>query len=286
MSVKPHVIDVDASNFDREVLDASHQKPIVVDFWAEWCQPCQTLAPFLEKLAAERDGEFILAKIDVDRNQGLASSFGVDSIPHVAAMRDGKVVDQFIGLLRQSEIRTFIDRLIPTQAAKQSAEAFAIESTDPARAAGLYRSALEVDSTFTPAMAGLADLAFASGDLDECLAFLNRIGEGTEGRKRADSIRVKLDMARAAAEAGPIDDLVAATKQNPDDLESAVKLGKALAAAGRYQEALDVFISVVEKDRSFGDANAKSEMVKIFGLIGQSSDMANQYRSRLASALY
>src|SRR5262245_20990954 len=158
------VIDVDQADFESKVLGPSHDRPVVVDFWAEWCGPCRMLGPVLERLIRERDGEILLAKIDIDRNQELALQYRIEAIPAVKAFRDGKPILEFVGVLPEPELRAFLDRLVPSQTDLIARQAAELEKTDPVKAEKLYRQASDADRGHIKAALGLTRLLIARGN--------------------------------------------------------------------------------------------------------------------------
>lgn len=184
--------DVTDATFQELVLDRSAQVPVVVDLWAEWCGPCRTLGPVLESVVAGTGGRVELAKVDVDANPGVAASFRVQSIPAVFAIRDGQVVDQFIGAVPEAQVREFVDRLAPAK----SESDLLVEQGDEVS----LRQALELDPGHAGAVVALASTLVARGDTDEALALLARVPETPEVRRVAARARV------GAAGAGGADD--------------------------------------------------------------------------------
>jgi putative thioredoxin len=282
----PWVVEVTRENVEAEVLNRSFEKPVVVDFHAEWCQPCKMLGPLLEKLTAEHHGAFILAKVDIDRNQELARMFGVESIPHVVALGQGNIIDEFVGMVPEPALRQFLERVLPNPLQQLCQEAAGLEVSDPARAETLYSQALALDPSSTVALAGLAALRLEAGKLDEVEPLLAKIGEGTDGWERSRHIRTQLKIRQAAADAGPVSELEAKVAAEPGNLDARLELGKVYAASGRIEEALETMAKIAEENMEFGASRVRPEMVAIFQEIGQASELANRYRTRLMSALY
>jgi putative thioredoxin len=175
-------MDVTDATFEAEVLDRSVEVPVVVDLWAEWCGPCRILGPVLEKVVAETGGRVVLAKVDVDRNPGVAAAFGVQSIPAVYAIRDRKVVDGFIGALPEERVREFVARLAPPETEADRLAAKGDEAS--------LRAALELDHDHPVAVVKLAELLVARGDNEEALALLARVPETPEVQRIAAMARL------------------------------------------------------------------------------------------------
>src|SRR5262249_54241858 len=159
------------TDFETEVIAKSREKPVVIDFWATWCAPCRQLGPILEALVKERQGEVLLAKVDVDQAQKLAFEFGINAIPVVMAIRDGKVVLQFEGLLPEAQIRAFLDRLSPSEADRAVQQAANLENEKPVEAEELYRKAVELDKNHDKALLGLARVLISRNQEDEAKDF-------------------------------------------------------------------------------------------------------------------
>jgi len=274
--------DVAETDFERLVLQQSFQQPVVVDFWAPWCGPCRMLGPLLESLVAERKGEVVLAKINVDQAQSLAMEYGIESIPAVKAFRDGKVVLEFIGALPEARLREFIDRICPTEADRVAAEAARAETTDPATAEKSYRRALELDPNHQAALAGLARLLIARGEEQEATGLLDRIADS----EAVERLRGLLTLRTLAREFGAEDKVRDRLSKDAGNAELHYQLGCLLGAAGKYPEALPELLAAAEADRKLAKEKVKEVMVRIFHIIGVRSDLADEYRDKLTRVLY
>jgi putative thioredoxin len=269
------VFDVGEADFPTAVIARSTEVPVVVDFWAAWCGPCRTLGPMLEQAIARRDGEVVLAKVDVDANPSLAQAFRVQGIPQVLAFRDGKVVDQFTGVVPPDQLEAFLDRLAPSDADLAVRRARALTGEDRERE---LRQALELDPGHREAAVGLADL-LVDRDADAALALVLP----HRPDPAAEAIVTRAELARDGA--GDVDELRARAAQDDADGAALLDLGRALAARGEYGEAIDRLLAAVELG---GDDRepAREQLVALFGVLGPDDDRVRTARPRLARALF
>ncbi len=245
------VIDVTEQDFEQEVVERSKTTPVVVDFWAEWCGPCRMLGPILEKAAEARDGQVVLAKVDTDANQGISRAFGIQGIPAVKAFKDGRVVDEFVGVQSPAQVERFFDLLVPSEA-------------DALVAAGdeaSLRRALELEPTRTDAKVALAEQLYRRGDRDEAQALLQNVAGhfGAEGL----AARMRLE------------------DQDAVDLEEAF----AALDADDQERALDLLIGAIPNANGYKD-DVRRVVVAILDALGVDDPLARDARRRLAAALY
>lgn len=275
MATMQHVIDVDEAGFASAVLQQSRQVPVVVDFWAAWCGPCRVLGPILERLATEMRGAFVLAKIDVDRNRQLAAQFGVQGIPAVKAFRDGKLVDQFEGALPEKEIRAWLKKLVPSEVDLLLTAAADQEQTDPQSAAVVYRRVLQAEPGNSAALLGLGRVLLLQGD-PEAQAVLAQIKAGSKEHATAQAL---LELAEFLAAADAAED-----SANP----TALQFRHAAQAARRaaWQEALQILLQIVQRDRAWNDDAARKAMLGVFNLLSENDPLVPHYRKQLANALF
>lgn len=273
-----YVIDVDEQDFETQVLQKSAETPVVVDFWADWCGPCHTLSPMLEQAVATRNGDVILAKVDVDKNPALSQAFRVQGIPAVKAFKDGKLVDQFTGVIPAPQVEAFFDRLVPTEADRVAkAAAAARDGGDESNARAGFEQALELDPGHKAAALGLADL-LADEDPDRALELVLP----HRPDPAAEAVAARAELASAGVE-----DLEEASRRAEADPhgEAAIRYGKALAAAGLNEEACLVLLNVIESRSEFADA-AREQLVAIFTALGPEHDVVTRFRPKLAAALF
>lgn len=279
-SISPHIENVDATDFQQAVLQRSHEVPVVVDFWAEWCGPCRTLGPTLERLAAEADGAFILAKIDVDANQELATQFNVQGIPTVIAFRGGMPVDQFTGALPEAAIKEWIDHLLPSELDEMVDQARdAALAGDPVTATHIYRQVLARQPDHPDAGTGLAGLLIADGDTDEAMIVLGKLPQTDEVERLQSAARLTASRGRDVAE---IEQRLA---EDPNDDAARIELALALAGRAEYEPALDHLLTVVRAKGPQKD-EARTAILDIFEVLGDGHPLTTTYRRQLASALF
>ena len=262
------VIEVTDATFPSAVLEESRHRPVVVDFWADWCQPCRTLGPILERLAGEAGGRFLLAKLDVDANPQAAGAFRIQSIPAVKAFRDGQLVDEFIGALPEQSIKQFLGRLIPSEADGLVAKGTEAEAAGmPDQASTLYRQALTMDPKNVGAAIGLGRVAALKGEMDEARQLLEPLRPDPEAERLLAAIEV--------SEWG-----------SPGrDGEGAVAAAERAAAEGRFEEALEGLLGrILEGDEDGEDA--RTAMIKVFAVLGAGDPLTIRYRRKLAAALF
>lgn len=292
------VKDVGLATFVADVLEASKKHIVIVDFWAPWCGPCKQLGPVLEKLVRSYKGAVHLAKIDIDQNQEIAQQMGVQSIPAVFAFFQGRPVDGFAGALPESQIKSWIDRLIKATgvvaddgheigfgtALKQAADF--LGAGDIATAQSIYTDILEEEPTNAGAYAGLARCFVAAGDLDSAKEIMANASPEMAKDKAFDSVRTALELAEQAGQGGPVSELLAKVEQNPNDHQARFDLAMAHYAAGQKEEAVDQLLEIIRRQRTWNDDAARKQLVKFFEAFGMMDPLTVSARKRLSSILF
>ncbi len=276
--------DTDTAGFERDVIEASRDVPVVVDFWAPWCAPCRALKPVLEKLAQEYQGKFRLAKLNTDEHPQIAGEYGVRGIPNVKAFVDGVVAAEFTGALPEAQVRQFLEKLVPSpaqqlqRAARDDVWAGRLDAAEER-----LREAIALDPRLWSACVDLAEVLLAKGDAAAAAAALDAVPE-IERDDRAVQVAARVDVACKAAELPPAEALRAAVAARPDALETRLQLAERLVADGDHAAALESYLEVVRRDRKALRDRARLGMLDVFRL-ADDADLVSAYRRRLAAEL-
>ena len=283
--------DSNTASFVVDVIEASKDVPVIVDFWAEWCGPCKQLTPMLEKLVGEARGAVRMVRIDVDKNKDLAGQLQIKSIPTVFAFVDGRPVDGFTGAVPESQIKDFIKRLAGGQGPSPIDEALAqakhlLEDGEIDAAGGIFTQILSHDETNIAALAGLVRCAVASGRLDEAREVLGKLPPEADEDADIVAARTALDLAEQGAAAGDTDDLRRSVEKNPKDQQARLDLATALFSAGEPDGAIEQLLEAVSRDRAWNEEAARKQLVKFFDALGPTHEATVSGRRRLSSILF
>jgi putative thioredoxin len=283
----PHTVDVDVASFDAVVIEGSKKVPVVVDFWAPWCAPCRALTPTLEKLAAEYDGRFVLAKVNSDENAELSQRYGVRGIPAVKAFIDGQVADEFTGAQPESGVRQFLERFVLSAADELRDEAARVygESRDADKALALLAEAEALEPANDDVRVDRAAVLADSGRHDEARSVLDALPPLAQMDERVNALKAKLDLAAGAADASSAQELDKRIAANENDLDARLQLAHRRAGERNFREALEQLLEIVQRDRGFQDDVGRKTMLKIFELLGGQGELVSEFRRRLARSL-
>ncbi|MEZ6089776.1 MAG: tetratricopeptide repeat protein [Pirellulaceae bacterium] len=276
------IIETSDGTFELDVLERSQLQPVVVDFWAEWCQPCRMIAPVLEKIAAEFAGRVTVVKANTDHCQAAASNFGVSGIPAIFGVLDQQVVDALQGAVSEEMLRLFFRRLV---AAGEIQSAQAAEEESPQRAIELYRQMLTEDEENVHAKIGLGRCLLSLGDIDAAREILESLESRGYLETEAEQLKSKLALLTDIP-SQDIDQLRSQVQQQPRDLDLKIELARSLAAKQDYAEALELALEVVVADSGSKREESRLLMIDIFRALPDDSPLTSDYRKQLAMALY
>ena len=282
----PHVFDIDQQRFEAEVLQASMSTPVLVDFWAEWCEPCKTLGPMLEKLAVEYNGAFRLGKVDVEAQQELAGMFGIRSIPTVMLVKDGQVLDGFAGALPESQLREFLSRHVQPLEAEPEPDAVdeaALETPEQAIIRLQQSIAAEPDKSEPKLELALA--LMRAGQADAAEAELTALPANFAIDARALRLRSQLDLARALEGAPALAELRRRIAADANDWVAHDLLGVRLLLEDDPAAGLDEFLLILKGDREWNDNQAKRRLLAAFTTLDD-TELVGRYRRKMASMLF
>ena len=281
-----HVVDIDENNAQQYLIDESFNRPVVVDFWADWCAPCKQLMPLLEKLADEYAGAFLLAKINADEQQGISGQLGVRSLPTVMVFKDGQPVDGFAGAQPETAVRELLQKHLPSPWDAKVAEATELlDQGDTAGAVGLLRSAWEESSKLLEITLAYAGALLEANRLDDSEAVLNEV-RLVDRDALHEQLMALIELKQVAGKSPEIAALEAELLADEGDHAVRVKLAVQLTTDAHHRDALDHLLTVLRADRDWNNGEAKRLYLDTIASIGKGDPLAAEYQRKLFSILY
>lgn len=287
--------DATAASFVQDVIEASQETPVIVDFWATWCGPCKQLTPMLENVVRGARGAVKLVKVDIDQNQQIAQQLRIQSVPTVYAFYKGRPVDGFQGAVPESQVKAFVQRLAETaggsakspveEALEQAAEL--VEQGQHEHAGALYGQILQAAPDNLPARAGLARCHMQKGDNDAALGLLDGLTDEQKADKEIAPVLTALELAdKAAEQAGAAGELRARVEADPKDHQARYDLALALYAGNAREEAIDQLLEIIRRDRAWNDDAARKQLLELFEAMGPTDALTAAGRRKLSSILF
>ncbi|MFP4154178.1 MAG: thioredoxin [Halothiobacillaceae bacterium] len=287
MSESANVFAVTEQQFATRVIEASREKPVVVDFWAPWCGPCQSLMPMLTAIVESYGGQVLLAKVNTDEEQNLAGQYGIRSLPTVMVFKDGRPVDQFMGVQPESEIRALINRHVTRESdllRRKAAQVYAAGAAD--QALELLREANRQDPDNADVVLDIARIMGNQGAFEEASEILSALPVAMAERDDVKELKAQLRLASQAVGAPDRSELVARIEADPGDLEAREKLSSRLAMEGDHAGAAEQMYQIMLRDRGYNDDAGRKGLLEIFEMLGPEHPVTRQYRSRMFGLLY
>ncbi len=287
MSESPYIHSVSAQDFQSTVIDNSFNHPVLVDFWADWCEPCKAITPLLEKLVNEYAGKLILAKVDTEQEKELAAHFQIKSLPTMKLIMNGQIVAERTGALPEGEIRAFIKPFIDSesdkimQAAKTAHEEGRFED-----ALELMNQALESDPSNADLKINIARVIFSEGDKDGALTLLDSLSDDEQQKQEAIKLRAEINMADQLEDLPALDQIEQRLIDNPDDCEALLQKSHYLSANGENDEAMECLLKIMRIDRQYDDDAGRRGLLSLFEMLGGEHPGVQKYRRKMFTLLH
>ena len=287
MSDSPFIHNVTAENFQSLVIENSFKQPVLVDFWADWCQPCQALMPILAKLAEEYNGAFVLAKVNSDEQGELAAQAGVRSLPTVKLFVNGQIINEFMGALPEGQVREFLEPYITSatdEVLQQASTAY--HEGRHQDALDMHNQALAEDPQNAKLKINIAKMVANNGDYESATALIDTLTDEQKDHPEVRELNAQIKLAGQLADIGDPEELQQRIEQNPDDLEARMQMANYLTASSQYEQALQLLLEVMQKDSAFNDGAARQGLLDLFDMLGNDNPLVKTYRRRMFTLLH
>ena len=281
------MIDTTLSSFERDVIEASMEVPVLLDFWAPWCGPCKTLGPLLERLEREYGGRWKLVKVNSDTNPELVASFNLKSIPYAVAFVDGNAVAQFMGAQPEAYVRAFLDRIIPNPGQlehRAAREAMVLGQHSVAE--DLLKNAIALDPANDGARIDMIRLLLDRGEIENARAHFALLSPRAEQQSNYSTVKSRMDAVEAAATLPPADVLERRVRIDGNDLRARLELAELHIAQQAYAPALEQLLEITRRDRAFEDDIGRRKMIEVFDMAAEQADLVTEYRGKLSAILF
>lgn len=287
MADSPHVTTVTDESFQRTVIEGSHERPVLVDFWADWCAPCRMLMPVLASLADDYGGKLLVAKVNTEEERGLAVEYGIRSLPTVQLFKDGRPIDQFVGALPEPKVREFLERHLPRESDRLLAQARGLLSAgDLEGATRMIDQARKADPENARIRLVEAEIEAAAGNVQNVQAMLDGLPRELAEDPEVANLKGRLGFAALQADSPPKAVLMSRLEADPKDSDARYRLAAQRVVCGDFEGALEQLLELMQRDRAFEGDAARRGMLTVFAMLGEQSDLVGRYRSRMLNVLY
>jgi putative thioredoxin len=287
MNELTNIVDVTGETFTAQVIERSSTVPVLVDYWADWCGPCQMQLPVLRKLVEEYAGKFVLAKVNTDEERELSREHGIRSLPTMRLFRHGEMAEEILGAQTESTLRILLDRYIERESDRIRLRALeTYQQGEHDKALEMLRSARQAEPDNHQLTLDYAGLCLQEGRLQEVDELLNGLPHDIRQEPEAVQLRALLEFATTTLDAPPLAELERTVAATPDDMAARYQLGAVYVMNNRMEDALESFMTLLQHDRGYRDDIGRRSLLAVFDLLGNEGELVNSYRRKLFTAMH